>query len=131
MTQIKISARLKALLTAKGFADKQLVLVTDDGGGKYSLHGGACSIGTKFTLIVLDQPDPEHDVAVDNNQQLALWTSAYDLIFFNDGIQMDYDQGRISIKDNAHMLDNAVQIAKGAEVLAAFEQGVPADNLTC
>ncbi|ASG80353.1 MULTISPECIES: iron-sulfur cluster biosynthesis family protein [Lactiplantibacillus] len=131
MTQIKISARLKALLTAKGFADKQLVLVTDDGGGKYSLHGGACSIGTKFTLIVLDQPDPEYDVAVDNNQQLALWTSAYDLIFFNDGIQMDYDQGRISIKDNAHMLDNAVQIAKGAEVLAAFEQGVPADNLTC
>ncbi|EIW13022.1 Fe-S cluster biosynthesis protein [Lactiplantibacillus plantarum EGD-AQ4] len=131
MTQIKISARLKALLAAKGFADKQLVLVTDDGGGKYSLHGGACSIGTKFTLIVLDQPDPEYDVAVDNNQQLALWTSAYDLIFFNDGIQMDYDQGRISIKDNAHMLDNAVQIAKGAEVLAAFEQGVPADNLTC
>lgn len=131
MTQIKISARLKALLTAKGFADKQLVLVTDDGGGKYSLHGGACSIGTKFTLIVLDQPDPEYDVAVDNNQQLALWTSAYDLIFFNDGIQMDYDQGRISIKDNAHMLDNAVKIAKGAEVLAAFEQGVPADNLTC
>ncbi|PRO86477.1 iron-sulfur cluster biosynthesis family protein [Lactiplantibacillus pentosus] len=131
MTQIKISARLKALLTAKGFADKQLVLVTDDGGGKYSLHGGACSIGTKFTLIVLDRPDPEYDVAVDNNQQLALWTSAYDLIFFNDGIQMDYDQGRISIKDNAHMLDNAVQIAKGAEVLAAFEQGVPADNLTC
>ncbi|MGA3409147.1 iron-sulfur cluster biosynthesis family protein [Lactiplantibacillus pentosus] len=131
MTQIKISARLKALLTAKGFADKQLVLVTDDGGGKYSLHGGACSIGTKFTLIVLDQPDPEYDVAVDNNQQLALWTSAYNLIFFNDGIQMDYDQGRISIKDNAHMLDNAVQIAKGAEVLAAFEQGVPADNLTC
>ncbi|MBU7474201.1 MULTISPECIES: iron-sulfur cluster biosynthesis family protein [Lactiplantibacillus] len=131
MTQIKISARLKALLTAKGFADKQLVLVTDDGGGKYSLHGGACSIGTKFTLIVLDQSDPEYDVAVDNNQQLALWTSAYDLIFFNDGIQMDYDQGRISIKDNAHMLDNAVQIAKGAEVLAAFEQGVPADNLTC
>ena len=131
MTQIKISARLKALLTAKGFADKQLVLVTDDGGGKYSLHGGACSIGTKFTLIVLDQPDPEYDVAVDNNQQLALWTSAYDLIFFNDGIQMDYDQGRISIKDNAHMLDNAVQIAKGAEVLAAFEQEVPADNLTC
>ena len=131
MTQIKISARLKALLTAKGFAAKQLVLVTDDGGGKYSLHGGACSIGTKFTLIVLDQPDPEYDVAVDNNQQLALWTSAYDLIFFNDGIQMDYDQGRISIKDNAHMLDNAVQIAKGAEVLAAFEQGVPADNLTC
>lgn len=131
MTQIKISARLKALLAAKDFADKQLVLVTDDGGGKYSLHGGACSIGTKFTLIVLDQPDPEYDVAVDNNQQLALWTSAYDLIFFNDGIQMDYDQGRISIKDNAHMLDNAVQIAKGAEVLAAFEQGVPADNLTC
>ena len=105
--------------------------MTDDGGGKYSLHGGACSIGTKFTIIVLDQPDPEYNVTVVNNQSLALWTSTYDLIFFNDGIKMDYDQGRIAIKDHAHMLDNAVQIAKGAEVLAAFEQGVPADNLTC
>ncbi|MEW4663572.1 iron-sulfur cluster biosynthesis family protein [Lactiplantibacillus plantarum] len=125
MTQIEISDRLKALLVAKGFDKKQLVLVTDDGGGKYSLHGGACSIGTKFTIIVLDQPDPEYNVTVVNNQSLALWTSTYDLIFFNDGIKMDYDQGRIAIKDNA------VQIAKGAEVLAAFEQGVPADNLTC
>lgn len=131
MTQIEISDRLKALLVAKGFDKKQLVLVTDDGGGKYSLHGGACSIGTKFTIIVLDQPDPEYNVTVVNNQSLALWTSTYDLIFFNDGIKMDYDQGRIAIKDNARMLDNAVQIAKGAEVLAAFEQGVPADNLTC
>ncbi|AUH38127.1 iron-sulfur cluster biosynthesis family protein [Lactiplantibacillus plantarum] len=125
MTQIEISDRLKALLVAKGFDKKQLVLVTDDGGGKYSLHGGACSIGTKFTIIVLDQPDPEYNVTVVNDQGLALWTSTYDLIFFNDGIKMDYDQGRIAIKDNA------VQIAKGAEVLAAFEQGVPADNLTC
>lgn len=131
MTQIEISNRLKALLVTKGFDKKQVVLVTDDGGGKYSLHGGACSIGTKFTIIVLDQPDPEYNVTVVNNQSLALWTSTYDLIFFNDGIKMDYDQGRIAIKDNAHMLDNAVQIAKGAEVLAAFEQGVPADNLTC
>lgn len=131
MIKIEISDRLQALLATKGFSKQQLVLVTDDGGGKYSLHGGACSIGTKFTLIVLDQPDPEYAVAVSNNQHLALWTSTYDLIFFNDGIQMDYQQGRISIKDNAHMLDNAVQIAKGAEVLAAFANGVPADNLTC
>ncbi|MBF5067165.1 iron-sulfur cluster biosynthesis family protein, partial [Salmonella enterica subsp. enterica serovar Istanbul] len=36
MTQIEISNRLKALLVTKGFDKKQLVLVTDDGGGKYS-----------------------------------------------------------------------------------------------
>ena len=66
-----------------------------------------------------------------NDQVLALSTSTSDLIFFNDGITMDYDQGRMAINDNAHMRHNAVQLAKGAEVLAAFEQGVPADNLTC
>ena len=89
MTQIEISDRLKALLVAKGFDKKQLVLVTDDGGGKYSLHGGACSIGTKFTIIVLEQPAPEYNVTVVNNQSIALWPATYDLSFCNDGIKLD------------------------------------------
>ncbi|QEA52754.1 iron-sulfur cluster biosynthesis family protein [Loigolactobacillus coryniformis] len=123
MPTIKISAALTTLIQAKHLADKQLILITDDGGGKYSLHGGACTIGTKFTLISLDHPDPAYPVKLENEQQLHLWTSTYDLLFLNPGVAMDYRDGRISIKDNAHLLDSAVQIADGAAVLAAFENG--------
>ncbi|MFB9768719.1 iron-sulfur cluster biosynthesis family protein [Lactiplantibacillus modestisalitolerans] len=131
MAKMTISDALMQQLRQKQLLGKEFVLVTDDGGGKYSLHGGACSIGTKFTLIFLAHPDADYPVQVENNQGLHLWTSAYDLMFFNDGIQMDYRQGRIAIKDNAHMLDNAVQIADGAEVLAAFKRGTTADGATC
>jgi hypothetical protein len=131
MIPIKMSDSLVNLLQQKQFTTQNLILFADDGGGKYSLHGGACSIGTKFTIAAVDQPDPEYSVPLANTANLKLWTSTYDLIFFTDGLVMDYQQGRISLKDNAHMLDNAVQLAHGAEILAAFEQGVPADNLTC
>lgn len=131
MTTINISDALMAVLQAKKIANKNLVLITDDGGGKYSLHGGACTIGTKFTLIYLDQPDPAYSEPLTNNQGLKLWTSSYDLMFFNPGIAMDYDQGRISIKDDAHMLDNGVQIADGAEVVAAFKRGTTAHGTSC
>jgi len=131
MTTINLTDDFMALLTRKQLRTKDLVLVTDDGGGKYSLHGGACSIGTKFTLIVLDQPDSDYPLALTNAQGVKLWTSKYDLMFLNAGVTLDYGQGRISIKDDAHILDGAVQIADGKAVLAAFEQGVMPDNKTC
>lgn len=131
MTAIKLSPAFISQMQVDRLTDKVLVLLADDGGGKYSLHGGACSIGTKFTLIVLDQPDADYDVKLMNDAGLNLYTSQYDLMFFNDGIAMDYHAGRIAIKDNAHLLDSAVQITKGEEVLAAFQQGVIADSKTC
>lgn len=131
MTKIKLSTSLVALLKRKGLSEKQLILLADDGGGKYSLHGGACTIGTKFTLIVADQPDADYPVPLVNSDGLNLWTSSYDLMFFNPGISMDYQQGRISIKDDAHMLDNSVQIADGAAVLSAFKQGTTVNGASC
>ena len=131
MPTIKLTPAFVDQMQADHLTDKVLVLLADDGGGKYSLHGGACSIGTKFTLIVLDQPDADYDVKLSNAAGLNLYTSQYDMMFFNDGIAMDYRAGRIAVKDNAHLLDSAVQIANGAEVLAAFHQGVVADAKTC
>ncbi|MFC6181044.1 iron-sulfur cluster biosynthesis family protein [Lactiplantibacillus daowaiensis] len=131
MPTIQLSDTMLALLARKQLLDKTLILLADDGGGKYSLHGGACSIGTKFTLIVLDQPDPAYSVKLTNPYGVHLWTSTYDLMFFNDGITMDYQNGRIAIKDNAHVLDHGVQIANGADVLAAFKAGVTIDGTSC
>ena len=131
MTTIKLSDTFVTLLARKQLTDKNLVLIMDDGGGKYSLQGGACSIGTKFTIIVLDQPDADYSIRLNNVQGIQLWTSDYDLMFLNTGVALDYGQGRISIKDDAHILDRAVQIADGATVLAAFKQGVIAHSESC
>lgn len=131
MATIKLSDSFVALMQGKGLADKDIALITDDGGGKYSLQGGACSIGTKFTLIVLDGPDADYQVRLENAAGLRLWTSDYDMLFFNPGLSLDYTSGSISIKDNAHALDSQMRIAQGSEVLAAFKQGTTVAGQTC
>lgn len=131
MATIKLSDALVAHLKQRQLADKELVLITDDGGGKYSLQGGAFTIGTNFTVIVLDQPDPDYAVPLTNESGLHLWTSPYDLVFLETGVAMDYGQGQISLKDDAHILDSAVQIADGATVLAAFDRGLTAKGTSC
>lgn len=131
MPRIELTSAFVDLINRKGLANKNLLLITDDGGGRYSLQGGACSIGTKFTLIVLDQPDSDYNVELENDAGLHLFTSDYDMIFFNPGLHMDFRDGQIALKDNAHALDNAVRIADGKEVLAAFKQGVMVNGKTC
>ena len=131
MTSLKMSDRFYVLLVKKQLTDKDLILIADDGGGKYSLNGGACTIGTQFTLITLDHPDPDYPVAIDNARGLKLWSSDYNLYFFDTGLTLDFQHNNIIIKDDAHLLDSAVQIADGQQVLAAFEQGVTAPSETC
>ena len=131
MAKINVTDRMMALLTAKGLTDRDLLLIADDGGGKYSLQGGACTIGTQFTLVTLPQPDPDYPERIDNDRGLRLWSSAYNLYFFDTGLTLDVQRHNILIKDDAHLLDSAVQIADGPAVLAAFEQGVTADGKTC
>ena len=131
MATIQLSDSFVSRMRQNGYTDKTILLIADDGGGRYSLQGGACSIGTKFSLIILDQPDADYDVALENTAGLHLYTSDYDMLFFNPGLKMDFDGGAISISDNAHALDSSVHIANGADVLAAFKQGVMVDGKTC
>ena len=74
MATIKLSQAFVDLMKKKHLDQKTLLLITDDGGGRYSLQGGACSIGTKFTLIVLDQPDSDYQVKLENDAGLDLYT---------------------------------------------------------
>ncbi|ERL65151.1 iron-sulfur cluster biosynthesis family protein [Schleiferilactobacillus shenzhenensis] len=131
MTEINITDPMAKLLAGPRFAGKTLLLITDDGGGKYSLQGGACSIGTKFTLIILDQPDPDYSIPLTNNAGVPLFTSQYDLTFLGQGLTMDYQHYSISLRDDTGLLDGGVLIAKGADVLAAFKQGIFAAGATC
>ncbi|AKP65657.1 hypothetical protein FC99_GL002231 [Levilactobacillus koreensis JCM 16448] len=132
MASIKLSDAFVALLQRKGLAQKNLILLTDDGGGKYSLQGGACTIGTNFSLIVIDKPDQEYPIKLNNDQGIRLWTSDYDMMFLESGVSMDYGNGQISIKDDAYAaLDNGVRIANGQDVLDAFEQGITMKGESC
>lgn len=131
MQSIKITNAMVELLKKKKINDKILLLVTDDGGGKYSLQGGACSIGSKFSIVVVDQMDDGYQVKVENNADLNLYTSEYDLHFLNKGLTMDFKNYLISLKDDTGMLDGAVLIANGQEILDAFEQGTIASGESC
>ncbi|MGF7437175.1 iron-sulfur cluster biosynthesis family protein [Lentilactobacillus senioris] len=131
MPTINVTPAMVERLAAKGLTDKELVLITDDAGGKYSLNGGACSLGSTFTIIVLDQPDPDYQLKMENNAGLHIWTSKYDTMFFESGLTLDYKNHSVEIRDDAHVLDNAVQIANGQEVLTAFGKGMQASGGNC
>ncbi|WP_225046874.1 iron-sulfur cluster biosynthesis family protein [Lacticaseibacillus kribbianus] len=131
MTNITLTASFYRLMQEKGLTEKTMLLIADDGGGKYSLQGGACSIGAKFTLIVLDAPDPDYAVSLTNAQGLGLFSSEYDLLFLEDGLTLDFRGHQIRLKDNAHAFDDGVRIASGQAVLQAFSQGLTVAGASC
>lgn len=131
MPQIHLTDAFMALLDRKHLTQKDLILLADDGGGKYSLQGGACTIGTTFTLIVVDQPDADYPIALANAQGVKLWSSKYDLYFLSAGLTLDVAHHNILLKDDAELLDSTVRIARGAEVLAAFQQGIKLNGQGC
>lgn len=131
MNKITVTPAVVDRLKQKQIATKTLLLITDDAGGKYSLQGGACSIGTKFTLVVLDQPDDEYRVQLTNNANLSLYTSDYDVYFLGQGLKLDYQKAMLNLTSNGQLLDNNVQIADGKKILAAFNQGIFANSGNC
>ena len=131
MATIKLTDAFMDVLNQRQLTNKELVLVTDDGGGKYSTEGGACSLGANFTIIVLDQADPDYTVKLENDRGIHFWTSDYDMMFFESGLTLDYKNHNIEIRDDAHVLDNAVVVANGADVLAAFSKGMLAGGGNC
>lgn len=131
MLNIKVTDSVMALLKRKNIADKTLLLVTDDGGGKYSLQGGACSIGAKFSIVALDEFDTEYPLSIENNFELKLYTSDYDTRFLRTGLTLDVKNSRITLKDNTGLLDSNVLIANGKDILAAFEKGIIMNGESC
>lgn len=131
MLKIKVTDSAIALLKRKNIADKILLLVTDDGGGKYSLQGGACSIGAKFSIVALDKIDPDYPLNIENDFELQLYTSDYDTRFLRPGLTLTVKNSRITLKDNTGLLDSNVRIANGQDILAAFEKGIMMNGESC
>ncbi|KRK89008.1 iron-sulfur cluster biosynthesis family protein [Lentilactobacillus sunkii] len=131
MAKIQLSDSMIHLLNGPRFQNQTLLLIADDGGGKYSLKGGACTIGANFNIVIIHAPDPAYPVKLENNAGLPFYTSNYDLTFLGKGLKMDFQANSIRLSDDAELLDGAVQITKGADVLAAFKKGMTASSSGC
>lgn len=131
MTEIRVTNAGLDYLQKKGVADSKLILIADDGGGKYSLQGGSCSIGDRFSLIKVEKEDPDYPVTMVNNQGLALYTSDYDLALMDNGLVLDFQNGGLALKSDAGLLDSGVQIGDGAKLLAANKHVQMDGNKNC
>lgn len=119
MTHIKFTQSALAQLKKRGLLAHPLLLIADDGGGKYSLAGGSCSIGASFSIIKLSQPDPDYPEKIDNEAGIDLYTSNYDLTFLDDNLVMDYANSGLMLKNDSGLLDGAMRIGDGDKLLAA------------
>ncbi|GAA2969567.1 iron-sulfur cluster biosynthesis family protein [Lentilactobacillus parakefiri] len=131
MITIHLTDPIRSLLCERRFKNKTLLLITDDGGGKYSLKGGACTIGANFSMIILDKPDADYPVRLVNHAGIPLFTSNYDLTFLGNGLKLDYQNHSIRLSDDSGLLDGAVQITNGADVITAFQNGLTPDQAGC
>lgn len=118
---MKITFTDKALdyLEKRGILDKTLILITDDGGGKYSIRGGGCAIGSHFSIIYADAPDPDYPVELENSQNLHIYTSKYDMTLMGPNMIMDYVANSLNLRSDEGMLDGGVEIGNGAALLKA------------
>ncbi|KRK72922.1 iron-sulfur cluster biosynthesis family protein [Lacticaseibacillus nasuensis] len=131
MAAITLTPAFVDLIQQKGLQAKTLILIADDGGGKYSLQGGACTIGSKFTLIIRNAPDPDYPVELTNDAGLHLYSSDYDLLFTESGLTLDFVNYQIRMKDDAHAFGDNIMLADGQEVLDAFKLGLTVAGVSC
>ena len=106
-------------LKRREIADKILILITDDGGGKYSIKGGNCSIGSHLSIIWVDQTDPDYPVKLENDQGLKIYTSKYDMTLMGPNMVMDYNAGSLNLRSDEGILDGGVEIGNGAALIKA------------
>lgn len=106
-------------LERRKIANKILVLIVDDGGGKYSIGGGACSIGSHLSIIYIDKPDPDYPIKIANNHNLDIYTSSYDETMLDKNLILDYQNASLLIKGDSGLIDSGVEIGDGAAILKA------------
>ena len=119
MLKITFTDKPLDYLKRREIADKTLILIPDDGGGKYSIQGGGCSIGSHFSIIWVDQVDPDYPVELENDQGLKIYTSKYDMTMMGPNMVMDYDAGSLNLRSDEGILDGGVEIGNGAALIKA------------
>lgn len=130
---LKISFTDHALdyLKRREILDKTLILIADDGGGKYSMKGGNCSIGSHFSIIWVDHVDPDYPLEIKNEQNVKIYTSDYDKTVLAPNLVLDYKNGSLSLNSDEGMLDGGVGIGNGAALIEAGKNVTMGANRQC
>lgn len=133
MLKIRFTDNALDYLKRREILDKTLILITDDGGGKYSIQGGSCTMGSHFSIIWVEQVDPDYPVEIINDQNVKIYTSDYDKAMLGTGMNLtvDYNAGSLSLKSDEAMLDGGVEIGNGAALLKANQNVQMSANRQC
>lgn len=119
MAKIKFTQAALDYLKKRDVLGHPMLLIADDAGGKYSMLGGSCSMGMHFSIIKLDHPDKDYPVVLHNNAGVKIYTSDYDLTLLGDNLVLDYKNAGLMLKSDSGLLDGAVGIGNGPELLKA------------
>ncbi|MBN6050092.1 iron-sulfur cluster biosynthesis family protein [Lactobacillus helveticus] len=119
MLKITFTDQALDYLKRRKIANKVLILITDDGGGKYSIKGGGCSIGSHFSIIWVKQKDADYPVQLENDQGLKIYTSKYDMALMGPNMVMDYAAGSLNLRSDEGILDGGVDVGNGAALIKA------------
>lgn len=119
MLKITFTDQALDYLKRREIANKVLILITDDGGGKYSIKGGGCSIGSHFSIIWVEQKDADYPVQLKNDQGLKIYTSKYDMALMGQNMVMDYAAGSLNLRSDEGILDGGVDVGNGAALIKA------------
>ncbi|MCT0165043.1 iron-sulfur cluster biosynthesis family protein [Lactobacillus helveticus] len=119
MLKITFTDQALDYLKRRKIANKVLILITDDGGGKYSIKGGGCSIGSHFSIIWVEQKDADYPVQLENDQGLKIYTSKYDMALMGPNMVMDYAAGNLNLRSDEGILDGGVDVGNGAALIKA------------
>ena len=131
MLNIKFTDNAVDYLKRREILDKILILITDDGGGKYSIQGGSCSMGAHLSIIWLDKVDPDYPVKIANEQNVKIYTSDFDKTMLGPNMVMDYNAGSLSLSSDEGLLDGSVDIGNGAALLKANKNVQMGINRQC
>lgn len=130
MTKLTISKEALALLQKRNYTSFPLLLIVDDGGGDYSVNGGACSIGANFSIIALDNKnfDSRYPLKIENNANLNIYTSKYDLTFMGKDLILDIANAGLRLRNEEGLLTGNVYLAKAQQLAQAAKRGMLYDK---
>lgn len=128
MLKITFTKEAKTYLQKREMLNKILLLIVDDGGGKYSIRGGNCSFGSHFSLIWVEQKDKDYPLQLKNDQGIQVFTSKYDLALMAPNMTVDYQAGSLSLHSDEGLLDGGMDVGNGPALLRANQNATLKSN---
>ncbi|MFH5810584.1 iron-sulfur cluster biosynthesis family protein [Companilactobacillus sp. FL22-1] len=108
--KITITDNAKQFLADKIPTGSVVILTTDDGSNKYSSVGATCDLADKFQLIILNQPDDNFNLTIENDSGYQLSMSKFEEYLVGDNLTIDFDHDTLTLRDKTGILDSNLSI---------------------